>query len=139
LGDAQGLESSEAKMKKKEKRCVRVRSERSYSGLPLYDIAYGPDSEMGEKHGKARGIIAIGDEARGWLALGGDARGVVALGGKAMGIIALGGISVGVIALGGLALGAVALGGLAAGGIAVGGKAMGLLAVDKERGRKGGE
>ncbi|HEY6271440.1 MAG TPA: hypothetical protein VIX19_05530 [Terriglobales bacterium] len=46
---------------------VRHRSEQTLFGLPLIDIASGPDPERGEKHGRARGIIAIGDEARGWL------------------------------------------------------------------------
>jgi hypothetical protein len=79
-------------MKADSRKSIRSRSVRSFAGLPLVDIAIGPDPDRNEPHGKARGIIAIGDEAHGWLALGGSARGVLALGGKAMGIIALGGI-----------------------------------------------
>jgi len=125
---------------------IRRRSVRTFSGLPLFDIAYGPDPDRDEPHGKARGIIAIGDEARGWLALGDsargyialgrNARGVIALGGKAMGLVALGGISIGLISLGGLALGAIAMGGLAVGGVAVGGLSAGALAVNGRTRRK---
>lgn len=118
---------------------LRKRSQRTWAGLPLVDVAYGPDAETGEKTGKAHGIIAVGNEAEGWLALGGRARGVVALGGSAVGgialggtargIIALGGVAVGGLALGGVAIGLAALGGAAVGGIAVGGGALGYLAV----------
>jgi hypothetical protein len=139
------LKISERHMKKDSRKSIRTRSERTFAGLPLIDVALGP--ARGEPHGKARGIIAIGDEARGWLALGGSARGyialggsargILALGGKAMGIVALGGISVGLVAMGGLALGAIAMGGLAAGGIAVGGLSAGALSVDgRERRNK---
>jgi hypothetical protein len=128
-------------MNRKYEKSIRRRSSSTLAGLPLFDIAYGPDAELGEDQGSAHGIIAIGDEARGWLALGGSAkgfialgakaRGVIALGGNAIGLIALGGVSVGLISLGGLALGAIALGGLAVGGVAVGGLAAGALSVDR--------
>ena len=81
-------------MKKDSHKSIRSRSERTFAGLPLIDVALGP--HHGEPHGKARGIIAIGDEARGWLALGGSARGYIALGGNARGILALGGKAMGV-------------------------------------------
>jgi hypothetical protein len=100
---------------------IRRRSGRTFAGLPLFDIAYGPDPDRDEPHGKARGWLALGDSARGYIALGRNARGVIALGEKAMGLVALGRISIGLISLGGLALGAIAMGGLAAGGVAVGG------------------
>jgi hypothetical protein len=144
----QPLGYSRSTMKPHSTKSIRKRSERTFAGLPLFDIAYGPDADQGERSGKAHGIIAVGNEARGWLALGdsargyvavgGKARGLIALGGKAIGLIAVGGMSLGVIALGGLAFGAIAMGGLAAGGIAVGGRSVGFLSVDKRRGRKSG-
>lgn len=70
---------------------IRRRSDRTFAGLPLFDIAYGPDPDRDEPHGRARGIITIGDEARGWFALGDSARGYIALGRNARGVIALGG------------------------------------------------
>ena len=63
---------------------VRKRSSKVICGLPLYDIALGPDLQKGEVRGHARGIIAIGDVATGWLAVGGAARGIVAIGGAAL-------------------------------------------------------
>jgi hypothetical protein len=109
-------------------RGIRKRSNRLYWGLPLYDIALGPDPEKGELRGHAKGIIAIGDLATGVLALGGLARGVIALGGLAIGGIALGGGAIGGIALGGGAIGGIAFGGGAIGGIALGGGAFGYYA-----------
>ena len=106
-------------------RGVRRRSASTFAGLPLYDIAYGPDLERGEMRGHAKGIIAIGDIATGVLALGGVVRGIVAVGGLAFGIVSFGGLSVGVGAIGGLALGGLALGGGAIGGAAIGGGAIG--------------
>ena len=107
-------------------RSKRYRSPYSIFGLPLIDIASGPDAES--KMGKARGIIAIGDQATGWLAIGGFARGIIAFGGFALGLIAFGGMSVGGLAIGGWALGLVALGGGAVGGFANGGGAVGFVA-----------
>ena len=49
---------------------VRRRSKLTLFGLPLYDIATGPDPEKGERRGHARGIIAVGDFATGVLAIG---------------------------------------------------------------------
>jgi hypothetical protein len=107
-------------------RSKRYRSPYEIFGLPLIDIASGPDAES--KLGKARGIIAIGDHATGWLAIGGFARGIIAFGGFAMGLIAFGGMSIGGLALAGWAMGLVALGGGAIGGVAVGGGAIGYAA-----------
>src|SRR5579862_393167 len=90
---------------------IRSRSIRTFAGLPLVDVALGPDPDLDEPHGKAHGIIAIGDEARGWLAMGGSARGYIALGGSARGILALGGKAMGVVALGGLSAGALSVDG----------------------------
>src|SRR6201987_4428870 len=84
---------------------IRSRSKRTFAGFPLVDVALGPDPDLDEPHGKAHGIIAIGDEARGWLALGGSARGYIALGGSARGILALGGKAMGIVALGGISSG----------------------------------
>ena len=109
---------------------VRKRSTKYILGLPLYDIALGPDPERGEVRGHARGFIAIGDIATGVFALGGIARGVVACGGLALGAISLGGFSIGLlVAIGGLGLGALALGGFAVGLIALGGGVIGGVAV----------
>jgi len=83
---------------------VRKRSRQSYCGFPLVDVAHGADPVTGERRGKARGIIAIGDSARGILAMGGHAVGIVAMGGSATGIVAMGGSARGVLALGGVAI-----------------------------------
>lgn len=111
-------------------RGIRKRSAKKVWGLPLYDIAMGPDPEKGELRGHARGIIAIGDFAIGVLALGGIARGVVAIGGLALGLLfGMGGLCTGLLAFGGLAIGGIAVGGGAIGGIAIGGGAFGYYAV----------
>jgi hypothetical protein len=109
---------------------VRRRSSQTVFGLPLIDIAYGPDPSRNEKHGNAKGIIAIGDRAEGVLAMGGRARGLIALGGRAIGMIAMGGMSAGLIAMGGLAVGAVAVGGLSLGLLAAGKRSAGLISVN---------
>ncbi len=110
-------------------RGIRKRSNRCYWGLPLYDIAMGPDPEKGEMRGHAKGIIAIGDIATGVLALGGVARGVIAFGGVAAGLLlGIGGLSIGLLACGGLAIGGIAVGGGAIGGVAIGGGAFGYYA-----------
>lgn len=110
-------------------RSVRKRSTTELVGLPLWEIAMGPDPETGQIRGHAKAIIAIGDVATGFLAIGGVARGVLAFGGLAIGLIAFGGAAVGVgLAVGGGAIGAVAIGGAALGGIALGGAAAGYYA-----------
>jgi hypothetical protein len=106
-------------------RGVRKRSEISIAGMPLYDIAFGPDVEKGERRGHARGFIAIGDIATGVIAVGGIARGVVSLGGCSFGVLAIGGAAIGAIALGGAAIGLVAIGGASIGYYACGGAALG--------------
>lgn len=126
------LEQEVAALKKRgyAYRGVRKRSNRIYWGLPLYDIAMGPDPEKGEMRGHAKGIIAIGDIATGVLALGGIARGVIALGGLAAGLLlGIGGLSTGLLAFGGMAIGGIAIGGGAMGVIAIGGGAFGYYAV----------
>lgn len=111
-------------------RSIRKRSSRMLWGLPLYDIAMGPDPAKGEPRGHARGIVAIGDFATGVLALGGVARGIVAVGGLALGLLlGVGGLCTGALAVGGLAIGGIAIGGGAIGGIAIGGGAFGYYAV----------
>lgn len=109
-------------------RGVRRRSATTFAGLPLYDLAWGPDPARGEIRGHAKGIIAIGDIATGVLAFGGVVRGIVAIGGLAVGVVSLGGLSVGLAALGGLALGGLAFGGGAIGHAAIGGGAIGYYA-----------
>jgi hypothetical protein len=106
-------------------RSMRRRSATTFAGLPLYDLAWGPDPERGEIRGHAKGIIAIGDMATGVLALGGIVRGIVAIGGLAIGVVSLGGLSIGLTAVGGLALGGLALGGGAVGYAAIAGGAIG--------------
>ncbi|MGO8751978.1 MAG: hypothetical protein ACLQNE_39050 [Thermoguttaceae bacterium] len=124
------IEEQVAALQRGRIRGIRKQAVRSLWGLPLYDIAIGPDPEKGEQRGHARGVLAIGDIATGVLALGGMARGVIALGGVALGIVALGGCSVGIfLALGGLAVAGVAVGGLAVGVVAVGGAALGVVAI----------
>jgi hypothetical protein len=115
-------------------RGVRRRSKRTFIGLPLWDIAYGPDIEKGEKRGRARGIIALGDVATGWLAIGGLARGGIALGGVAFGGIAIGGCAVGVLASGGAAIGGIAIGGGALGIVAIGGGMIGVFTAGNGQG-----
>lgn len=96
-------------------------------GLPLLQIAQGPHEK--EKHGHAKGIIAIGDYATGWFALGGFARGIVAIGGFSMGLFAIGGLTCGVFPMGGLALGLFAIGAVSAGLFAIGGTSLGVVAI----------
>jgi hypothetical protein len=123
------LEREVTALRGRQFRGVRRRSSQTIAGLPLYEIAVGPDPDRGELRGHAKAIIAIGDMATGVLALGGLARGFVAIGGLALGAISLGGLSIAaLLALGGLAIGSVALGGGAVGGVAVGGGAAGYYA-----------
>lgn len=108
---------------------VRKRSETELFGLPLWEIATGPDPEKDEIRGHAKAIVAIGDLATGFLAIGGCARGVIALGGLAVGVVALGGGAIGaLLAAGGGAIGTVAVGSGAAGLVAAGGGAVGYYA-----------
>ena len=111
-------------------RCVRRRAETGMFGLPWYEVALGPNPELGERRGHARAIVAIGDMATGVIAIGGMARGVVALGGLAMGLFTFGGCSIGLLAaVGGLAVGGLAIGGCAIGLVAIGGAAIGYYAI----------
>jgi hypothetical protein len=114
-------------MSKFARRGIRRRSSVRLAGLPVYEIAYGPDPFGGESRGHAKGIVAVGNVATGWVAVGGHARGGLAVGGTAVGGIAVGGVSAGLIAVGGAAAAALAVGGVAAGLWAVGGVALGLL------------
>jgi hypothetical protein len=94
---------------------VRVQSSHRLFGIPLYDIAIGPDPARGEAKGRAKGIIAVGDVASGLVAVGGVAVGGIALGGVSAGIVSVGGCCLGLLARGGVAVGAAAWGGLAVG------------------------
>lgn len=106
---------------------IRYTSPVRLFGLPLIHVALGP--KHGERRGRARGIIAIGDIAVGGIAIGGFSRGVVALGGVALGLASVGGLSIGLLtAFGGLAIGGFVSGGCAVGGIAHGGGAVGIVA-----------
>ena len=108
---------------------IRKRSARAVCGLPLYDIAMGPNLKKGEIRGHARGIIAIGGHAKGVIAFGGLATGVIAFGGIANGVFAFGGGALGLIAFGGGAIGLLlGIGGGAIAPIALGGGAIGYMA-----------
>lgn len=110
-------------------RSVRRQSTATVFGLPLWSIAYGPDPATGQRIGRARGWIAMGDQAVGGIALGGMAVGVVAFGGVAVGLGGMGGLALGVFsAAGGGAVGGISAGGVAAGGLATGGLAVGVVA-----------
>ena len=123
------LEGEVARLRGSAYRGVRKRSSLEVAGLPLWDLAFGPDPEKGGLRGHAKGIVAIGDLATGVLAIGGLARGVVAVGGLAVGVISLGGLALGLLlAVGGAAIGGLAVGGGAVGGAAVGGGAAGYYA-----------
>ncbi len=111
------------------RKSIRRRSNETLFGLPIYDIAIGPDAQNGELRGHARGIIAVGDVATGILAVGGFARGLVALGGLSIGVVSIGGASLGILSFGGLAVGLFALGALALGAIAIGAAVMGYYAL----------
>ncbi|MCH8881250.1 MAG: hypothetical protein IID34_15395 [Planctomycetes bacterium] len=104
----------------------RYKSKIMLFGLPLIHIALGPDEDG--PHGKAKGILAIGDQALGFVALGGKATGIVAIGGFARGVCCFGGLSIGLLSCGGWALGLLASGGLSIGLFASGGLACGWLA-----------
>ena len=105
----------------------RYRSKATLFGLPVIDIAIGP--AHGQRIGRARGIIAVGDIATGWLAVGGLSIGIVAIGGGAVGLFAIGGTAIGLItAMGGLAIAAIAFGGAAIGVLACGAGAIGVYA-----------
>jgi hypothetical protein len=110
-------------------RGIRRQSKSKFYGLPLWEIALGPDLARGEFRGHARAIFALGDMATGWFAFGGLARGIVAVGGLALGVISFGGGAIGIlVAFGGAAIGTVAIGGGAVGLVAVGGGAFGYYA-----------
>lgn len=109
-----------------QKNSIRRRSQKTIFGLPLYDIAFGPDLEAGELRGHAKGVVAIGDVATGGLAIGGLASGGIAIGGLACGLFSLGGCAFGLLGV----MGGVALGGFAMGGVAIGLKAMGGVEID---------
>ncbi len=101
-------------------------SQATLFGLPVVQIAIGPTAAS--RRGKAKAIIAIGDQAYGLLACGGLAVGLVAFGGLSIGLLGLGGCAIGVFAVGGWAMGGFAAGGGAMGLIAVGGGAIGIIA-----------
>jgi hypothetical protein len=50
-------------------RAIRWSSRARVGGLPLVDLAVGPDLAQGEWRGYAKGIIAVGDVAQGVVAL----------------------------------------------------------------------
>jgi hypothetical protein len=103
---------------------VRRRSKTELFGLPLWEVALGPDPSRGEGCGHAKAIFAMGDIATGVFAMGGVARGLFAFGGVALGGLTFGGLSLGLfVAVGGAAIG---LGFSALGLFSIGGLAIGL-------------
>jgi len=112
-------------------RSIRRRSKTEMFGLPLWEIALGPNALRGETQGHAKAIFALGDVATGVFALGGLARGLFAMGGLAVGGVTFGGLSLGLlVALGGGAIGlGFSAGGLALGTVAVGGAAIGITSI----------
>lgn len=105
------------------------KSRRTLFGLPLIHVNIGR-WVPGQKHCRAKGIIAVGNITSGILTLGGIASGIFSLGGISAGIFSFGGLSVGLLlALGGFSVGTVAVGGLALGIFAVGGGAFGIYAL----------
>jgi hypothetical protein len=101
-------------------RMIRKRSKTQFFGLPLWEVARGPNPAKGERLGHARAIVAVGDVADGVIAVGGISRGVISIGGLSFGVCSVGGVSVGLAA---------ALGGVAAAPLAMGGVAVGLWAL----------
>ncbi|MCC7116794.1 MAG: hypothetical protein IT520_20655 [Burkholderiales bacterium] len=108
---------------------IRRRTGREFLGMPIVDIAVGADPRRGERHGHARGVIAIGDRATGVIALGVHARGAVAIGVTALGGVAIGWLAVGAMAIGGIGLGFLALALIAIGAVAIGGLGVGIVAI----------
>lgn len=109
---------------------MRYRTTKTLWGLPLIDIASGPDPCIGEATGRAKGIIAIGDVATGVVAIGAFARGIIAIGCVCIGVISLGVASLGLLlAVGGcVGIASIAVGGSAIGVVAHGSNAIGLIA-----------
>ncbi len=110
-------------------RSVRLRSKAVVFGLPVWEIAYGPDGKLGQRRGHAKAWVAIGDIATGGLAIGGVARGAIAIGGVACGGLVLGGVAFGAVGLGGVAIAVLALGDASIGVVALGGASVGYVAV----------
>jgi len=123
------LQEEVARLKACQGKSVRKRSSRMLWGLPLYDIAFGPDPEKGEKVGHARGVIAIGEFAFGIFAFGIVSRGVVTFGVLSLGVLAVG-VASGALgfAFGTLAIAPVAFGVQAIGIVAFGVSAIGIVA-----------
>ena len=110
---------------------IRKKSKVRIAGIPLFEIAFGPQRSRGEAHGHAKALIAIGDQATGVLAIGGLAQGIVAVGGLSEGLIAVGGCTLGLLAaFGGVAVGAFAMGGVAIGAVARGSVAIGAVSAE---------
>lgn len=101
---------------------IRKRSKAQILGVPLWEVARGPNPAKGERVGHARALFAVGDIADGVIAIGGVSRGVISVGGISIGMCSLGGVSVGLAAaLGGVAIAPLALGGIAIGALSLGG------------------
>jgi hypothetical protein len=112
-------------------RTRRYTSPATVWGMPFVSIAFGPRLEAGERFGRARGFIALGDVATGVIALGGRSTGVFSAGGFSVGAFSLGGFSMGgLLSAGGCALAfpGAAAGGLGIGGFATGGMSVGVVA-----------
>jgi hypothetical protein len=108
---------------------TRKRSSLRMWGMPLYDIAIGPDAKTGERSGHARGVFACGDRATGVIAVGSFARGIIAVGLATVGIFACGVGSLGLVSCGAGAAGLLAVGGVPVGVVAIGGVSAGWVSV----------
>jgi hypothetical protein len=58
---ARHLRLSPARHEPSTSESIRRRSASTFAGLPLFDIASGPDPDRDERRGSAHGIIAMGD------------------------------------------------------------------------------
>jgi hypothetical protein len=106
----------------------RWRSTATIAGWPVIDIAFGPAPERGERMGRPRGLIALGDQPVGGIAIGGFATGIVAIGGTGLGVCTIGGAAIGALtAVGGAGFGGFAVGGAGAGAIASASGAAGFI------------
>lgn len=105
----------------------RYRSEATFLGLPLIDVAWGMDEN--KRLAVAKGIIAVGNAAVGVIAFGNFTLGLVSVGSVAVGGVAIGGAALGACALAGLAIGGIAIGGLAIGLVGLGGLSAGIWAL----------
>lgn len=129
------IEQSSADSRKEIKMSESIRYESSCRilGWPLLAIARGADPARQDGHGKAHGIVAVGDVATGVFAVGGIARGVIAIGGLGFGLVTVAGVGIGALVIAGVSIAQTAFGGVAVGHYAKGGVAVGAHIVSSKR------